>query len=205
MGGAGGQKRTRRMARSNKKRTRSPDGADPKVTEQSNVLRILQSFRRIIRAVDLDSRRLIAQYGITGPQLLCLTNVVEKRQMSVAALARTIHLSSSTVVGILDRLEQKGLILRSRDARDRRIVNIASTPPGQQLVAQAPSPLQQILTQALETLTKLEQATIALSLERIVDLIETCGMDTAPMFEADSVATDGGSASGTDQGERSYE
>ena len=35
-------------------------------------LRVFQSLRRIIRAVDLHSRKLSAQHRITGPQLMCL-------------------------------------------------------------------------------------------------------------------------------------
>jgi DNA-binding MarR family transcriptional regulator len=128
--------------------------------------------------------------------------VVEEKQMSVAALARAVHLSPSTVVGILDRLEQKGLILRSRDTQDRRVVNTAPTPAGQELVAQAPSPLHQTLTKALEGLNELEQATIELSLERIVDLIDACEIDAAPMLETGSSIADGQAPPATDHDER---
>ena len=72
--------------------------------------RILQSLRRMSRAVDLHSRRLAQACNLTGPQLVCLLEVSANGPISVARLAQEVHLSASTVVGILDRLDVKGLV-----------------------------------------------------------------------------------------------
>jgi DNA-binding MarR family transcriptional regulator len=135
-------------------------------------LTILQSLRRIIRAVSLYSHRLVATYNITAPQLICLLTIVQEGPLNPSALSKRVFLSPSTVVGILDRLEEKGLITRQRDRRDRRVINVQATDWGQDLVARAPSPLPTALAEALKQLPELEQATIALSLERVVDLME---------------------------------
>lgn len=135
-------------------------------------LTILQSLRRIIRAVSLYSHRLVATYNITAPQLICLLTIVQEGPLNPSALSKRVFLSPSTVVGILDRLEEKGLITRQRDRRDRRVINVQATDWGQDLVARAPSPLPTALAAALKQLPELEQATIALSLERVVDLME---------------------------------
>src|SRR5699024_9461152 len=93
--------------------------------------------------------------------------------MTSTAISREIHVSPSTVVGILDRLEDKGWITRERGRRDRRIVYITATEEGKAQAANTPSPLQQKLAEALNALQELEQATITMSLERIVDLMES--------------------------------
>lgn len=95
------------------------------------------------------------------------------------------YLSASTVVGILDRLEKKGFIRRLRDSNDRRVVNVSATEKGQKLAYNAPSPLQDGLANALNRLSELEQATIALSLKRIVDLMEAGHLEAAPILETD--------------------
>lgn len=146
-------------------------------------LRILQSLRRIIRAVEIHSRKLTAEYRITGPQLVCLLTIGEKGKVTVRELADNVYLSPSTVVGILDRLEKKGLIHRERDREDRRLVNIMPTEEGLALANNSPSPLQDKLAEALEQTPELEQVTIALSLERIVDLMEAKKIDAAPMLQ----------------------
>jgi DNA-binding MarR family transcriptional regulator len=144
---------------------------------------VLQALRRIIRAVDLHSKKLRSTFAITGPQLICLHAVVEEGPMSTSMIAGKIHLSASTVVGILDRLEVKGLVLRLRDTRDRRVVNVSATPSGKRLIEKAPSPLHAGLAGALKSLPEIEQATIALSLERIVDLMEARDIDASPILE----------------------
>jgi len=146
-------------------------------------LRILQALRRIIRAVDIHSRKLKADYKITAPQLVSLLCIVEQGPLTPSAIGRSVHLSNSTVVGILDRLEGKGLVHRQRSTRDRREVLVSASDLGQQLINHAPSPLQDMFAHALHHLPADEQLSIALSLERIVDLMEAGDIDAAPLLE----------------------
>lgn len=145
-------------------------------------LRILRSLRRIIHSVDLYSKELAATNRITAPQLICLLHVANNGPVSATAIGREVHLSPSTVVGILDRLEEKGLVERQRSREDRRIVRVTATREGVELARKSPSPLQQRLANALSELPELEQATIALSLERIVVLMEAPEVDAAPIL-----------------------
>jgi len=146
-------------------------------------LRVLKALRRIIRAVDLHSRKLSARHNITGPQLICLLSVREHEPVTTSAVARHVHLSPSTVIGILDRLESKGLIRRERDRKDRRLVQVSVTEPGSALVESAPSPLQDAFADAMSKLPEPELVTIAESLERIVRLMELQHIDAAPILE----------------------
>jgi DNA-binding MarR family transcriptional regulator len=146
-------------------------------------LSIMQSLRRIIRAVSLYSHQLVATYKITAPQLVCLLTIVNEGPLNLSRLSKQVFLSASTVVGILDRLEEKGLITRQRDHKDRRLINVQATTKGEDLVAQTPSPLPTALANALNQLPELEQATIALSLERIVDLMEERCVQGTPVAE----------------------
>jgi DNA-binding MarR family transcriptional regulator len=140
-------------------------------------VRILRALRRIIHSVDLYSRQLAASNQITAPQLVCLLHIVNKGPVTATAISREVHLTASTVVGILDRLEEKGLVMRQRSLEDRRLVQVTATDAGIQLARRAPSPLQQSLANGVNALPETEQATIANSLERIVALMETEGVD----------------------------
>ena len=165
-------------------------------------LHILRSLRRIIRAVDIYSGKLKSKYQITGPQLVCLLAIVENEPLTATKIANHVHLSPSTVVGILDRLEKKGLIERVRDQKDRRQVNVAATENGVQLANHAPSPLQDGLARALGKLSELEQATIALSLRRVVDLMEADDIEAAPILEAGNLVHDEAATSTPDSNQR---
>lgn len=146
-------------------------------------LRILRAIRRIIRGVDLYSKELTASTRITTPQLMCLLSVVQAGSMTATSISRAIHVSPSTVVGILDRLEEKGLVRRERNRDDRRVVAVTATNEGHRIAQQAPSPLQKTLADALNTLPQDEQAKIAGSLERIVNLMEAQHIDAAPILD----------------------
>lgn len=150
-------------------------------------LRISQSLRRIVRSIDIHSRKLHHEYDITAPQLLTLTSISENEPLTIASLSINIHLSSSTLVGIIDRLENKNLVVRQRDTKDRRKVMIHTTDKGKVFIASAPSLLQETMANSLAKLTELEQSTIALSLERVVELMEAQDLDAAPLLETGAI------------------
>jgi len=140
-------------------------------------IRILRAMRRIIRSVDLHSREL---YQITTPQMVCLSVVSANKGITLSKLADSISLCASTVTGIVDRLEARGLVRRRRASSDRRKITLVITAAGQQLIAAAPPLLQDKFSERLRALPELEQVTIALSLERIVDMMGAGDLSTSP-------------------------
>lgn len=153
-------------------------------------LRVLSSLRRIIRAVDQYSHRIERKYRITVPQILCLSAIGQHDAITAKELAEAIHLSPSTVVGIVDRLEARSLVQRLRDADDRRRIHISLTTEGSELLGKVPSPLQDKLADGLSRLPKSEQATIAQSLARISDLMEAGHLSAAPILKTGDVQID---------------
>ena len=155
------------------------------MSEQSSFeLWIFRSLRRIMRAVDIHSRKLSAEFMVTGPQLLCLQTLHDDGPLTTSALAKLIHLSNSTVVGILDRLEHKEWVVRERSTGDRRVVLVNITGRGEQFLSDAPSLLQDRLASGLHSLPEKEQLAIAQALETIVELLETGPQSVAPLLEA---------------------
>ncbi|MEN6474644.1 MAG: MarR family transcriptional regulator [Syntrophaceae bacterium] len=135
-------------------------------------LRILMTLRHIMHYVDSYSRQLIMECQITGPQLICLHAIEKSGPLTLSELGRQVSLSMSTTNGIIDRLEQKGLVRRERTHHDRRKVLITITPEGKSLRARAPVPLQGRLIQAISDMPELEQVTVALALEKILGMMK---------------------------------
>lgn len=145
--------------------------------------KILRAIRRIIRSVDIYSSKLATGFGVTVPQLTCLLRVAEAGPITLKALAQEVDLSASTLVGIIDRLENKGLVRRERSKTDRRQVLVSATEEGVILASGSPPPLQDRLAAALNSLPESEQAAIALSLERVVDLMQIRQVAAAPILD----------------------
>lgn len=125
-----------------------------------------------MRTVDIYSRKLIAEQGITVPQLLCLCKLDDLGALAVRDLATAVNLSPSVTTGIIDRLVKQGFCARDRSVRDRRKVFISLTDKGREVVASAPPLLQDHFAEALDTLSELERATIACSLDTVATLLE---------------------------------
>lgn len=163
--------------------TSADSAPDSRAATRQLELRILRALRRIIQAVDQYSRKLSSTYKLTTPQLVTLLCVADEGPITASAIARSVHLSNSTVVGILDRLEVKELIRRQRSSTDRRIVHVTATDAGRLVAESAPVPLQDVFAEALHALPELERTAITLSLERVVELMEAKDIDAAPVLE----------------------
>jgi len=156
---------------------------------------IVAAIRRIIRAVDLHSRRLLEGYGLTGPQLTVLRSAARLGSGSVSALARSVHLSQPTVTGIVDRLERRGFVERSRDQVDRRAVKVTVTAVGHSILDRAPSLLQDRFRSELEKLKQWELTMTLASLQRIAAMMEAESLEASPVLVAgpmDAVPVDAG-------------
>lgn len=159
-----------------------PLTADPTSARTTLNLRVLTSVRRVLRRVELSSRELEGEYGVTTPQLICLGAIAAAGSITQAELAEQVHLTASTLVGVLDRLEAKQLAVRTRDVADRRRINLTVTAKGAELARRAPTPLQDTLLKGLEALSDLELLAMTASLERLVDLLEAHGAATSPIL-----------------------
>lgn len=143
---------------------------------------ILRSLRKVSRAIDLHSRRLVATVHLTGPQLVCLRELRESGAMTPSELARAVSLSNATITGILTRLEQRGLVTRERCTSDRRRVFVAMTEAGRKLVERAPSPLQERFVSALHDLPMANRTIIDVVLKQIVDMMDAGDLDASPVL-----------------------
>lgn len=130
--------------------------------------RIILAMRQIMQQMDHHSRRLDKQYGITVPQLICLYEIYEKGALTLSVLSKNVHLSTSTLVGVIDRLEEKKFVKRKRDSEDRRMIFIDMTDKGREFVRTAPHLLHNRLREQLALMTESEQILIANSLDMLV-------------------------------------
>lgn len=136
-------------------------------------LNVLVNLRRIMRSVGQYSRWLSKEYNVTSPQLFCLYTLDRQPNgsMAIGALAKAVQLGPSTVDGIIDRLETRGLVVRSRHIQDRRRVDVQITDEGREFTLQAPFLMQDRLQQALRDLPEMERAAIAMAIEKVADLM----------------------------------
>lgn len=143
---------------------------------------VIVALRRITRAIDLHSRELMHDVGLTAPQLAALQEIGKLQPITVGALAKSIHLSQATLTGILTRLENRNLVCRVRSVSDRRNVMVELTEDGQAVLKDAPSLLQDQFRRELLRLQEWEQSQMLATLQRIAAMMDAETIEAAPML-----------------------
>jgi DNA-binding MarR family transcriptional regulator len=132
---------------------------------------VVDNLRRVFQVVHGYSKRAERVAGLTGPQLWAIKVLAESSPIRVSDLAKRMYLHPSTVVGILDRLESRGLAARSRSLSDRRSVAVALTDKGKEFVASTPAAAQGLLITGLEKLSPADLKRIEKGLELLVGIL----------------------------------
>lgn len=149
---------------------------------------IVAAVRRIMRAVDLHSRRLSEEFGLTGPQLATMRECQRLGLVTPSALAKAVHLSNATMSGILTRLEKRGLVERARSRDDRRSFHVRLTPAGRAILERSPSLLQDRFRRELEKIEEWEQHMALAMLQRIASMMDADDLEAAPHLVTDESA-----------------
>lgn len=149
--------------------------AKKKPPVESPEIRILSALRRIIQVMDIHSRQLVSNYDVTAPQLMSLAVVAEEGPISLGDIAKSVHLSPSTIVGVLDRLVDKNYVKRRRDKKDRRLINVTITEKGRELIKKAQHPFMDILESTKKEFPLPEREKVADCLEKLVEITEVPG------------------------------
>lgn len=99
-------------------------------------------------------RRAFCAHGphreLSLPQLFLLITLHERGTLTVSALAELLGVTAPSASALIDRMEERGLLGRERDAVDRRVVHVAITEEGHtlldEMVGMRRDRLRQVLT-----------------------------------------------------------
>jgi MarR family transcriptional regulator, organic hydroperoxide resistance regulator len=143
---------------------------------------IMQSLRRIIKAIQNYSHEVSGEFGITGPQLWAVKTISQHEGLSPSELSQRMYLHPSTITGLMDRLEKKDLVERYRDQEDRRVIKLQLTPRGKELVRRAPDPIQGKMIYGLRKLKKVELSSVYESIQKLVKVMEAQDVEATFFF-----------------------
>ena len=97
-------------------------------------------------------------HGLTPVQYAALQAVANDPGLDQRTLARTVGLDTSTLGGVVDRLESRGLLLRNASTDDRRVRLLTPTSAGRELLAAALPAMLRAQQRMLQPLPKAERA-----------------------------------------------
>ncbi|WBM79229.1 MarR family transcriptional regulator [Cryobacterium breve] len=116
-------------------------------------------------------RPILEPYGLTHPQYLVLLALWERSPRSVSDLSTELRLEPATLSPLLKRLETAGLVARSRNTHDERVLDITLTDAGRALRAVALTIPPRIIDRLGMTLDEL--TALRTSLWRVIDAAQS--------------------------------
>ncbi|MFP1631180.1 MarR family winged helix-turn-helix transcriptional regulator [Zhengella sp. ZM62] len=147
----------------------------------------LIALRRILRATEFNARALAKATGLTVPQLIVLEIVARNDRVAPKTIAAQAGVGQATATTLIDKLERRGLVSRTRGQRDKRIVWVSVTEEGRAVLAAAPDPLQRIFARQFSDLPDWEQAMVLSVLERVGDMLNAGDIDASPLLDVGAI------------------
>jgi len=151
-----------------KQQASSPDESLVKLAQEMdqhlNVIR--QKLREPLEAE-------FARGNLTGPQRMVMHALVLSQGLSLKQLSAQVSLAHSTVSGIVDRLQARGMVIRRRDESDGRASVIAPSSEVRDFLAnRMPELAITPLAEALRAASDTERVTILRGLRKLRALVE---------------------------------
>jgi DNA-binding MarR family transcriptional regulator len=97
-----------------------------------------------------------------------LLGILRDREPTMQALARLLDLDKSSVTGLVDRAEQRGLVRRTQAIDDRRMIRVTLTPSGRRLVDAVAEAVTSEVRSATAGLSSEEQQQLSILATRVV-------------------------------------
>jgi DNA-binding MarR family transcriptional regulator len=132
-------------------------------------------LRRAHRSYSRKLQDRLADHGISLAQYLHLRELWELNGITQVELSQKVGIEKASSTAVLDALEKQKLILRVRNAQDRRKVNVYLTPPGQKIRGAISPAAKGVAAQAVSDLSETELDILVSVLNRMILNLEEEG------------------------------
>ena len=142
------------------------------IGENREISNILDAIRRLTAALSSEAIGGGRRASLTISQCKVLRRLAKKGPESASQLSRSLSMSPSNVTGIIDRLQNKGLVKRVPKIGDRRVMMITLTSAGKKTSESLPETAENRLVSGLENLEKSEVKKLSGALNTIIGLMK---------------------------------
>jgi DNA-binding MarR family transcriptional regulator len=136
-----------------------------------HVTKIERLLRRVAVIIKRRGRDILADFEITGPQFNALLTLRDNPDITMGELCEKLFLACSTATDLIDRMEKNGVLVRRRDPQDRRVIRLAISEKGQQVIAEVVKARRRYVSSILSNLSDDEKDHLANALEKLHTLM----------------------------------
>lgn len=150
-------------------RTDTGAGRDGAATREALLREIAEGVSTLVGRHRCAAARRVHHSGISLGHLQLLWVMHEHGPLPVSRLAEWLGIGVPNATGLLDRMEQRGLVVRTRDNDDRRVVLVSMTDLGRQTIAEHDGWRDELVEQVVAPLSTRQLGILAAHLRRLND------------------------------------
>ena len=139
------------------------------------VLQFMQLLWAVVHGLESTSKRMSGALGVTGPQRLVLRVLGLRPGISAGALASVLHVHPSTLTGVIRRLIDQRLLIRTGDRQDRRRAVLHLTARGARTNALRAGTVEAAIARALEKTSRADRHAAQRVLKRVAAHLQPGG------------------------------
>jgi DNA-binding MarR family transcriptional regulator len=142
----------------------SDSASQPTVPDQQDLIDALVTTSFATMAV---LNRIAAEYNLSLTQIRVLA-ILRDRRVKMSELAGYLGLDKSTITGLVDRAEKRGLLRRAPNPGDGRAVDVLLSTEGMELAERGATQVARSLSPMTSTLTRADAHRLTALLERML-------------------------------------
>jgi DNA-binding MarR family transcriptional regulator len=135
-------------------------------------IQLMELFHQINREIFKRLLPIFREKKLSVVELSVLMRMNRQQICYATELARMVGIPTSTVTGILDRLEKRGLLKRKQDPNDRRSIQVRATAKTKDYIAELMTPMQDMLRAAFGSLPSSRTQSLLQDLRSILQILE---------------------------------
>jgi len=160
---------------------------DTASAELSN--RIIADFRVMIGAMKCAMSERLVRLGISMAQLNITYTLQRNGEMTMSHLADVLGVSLSNATGLVDRMEERGFVERTRVPEDRRIVLVRVTADGTRMLQENDALSDELMRDVLDRLDPAELPVVAHAIAEVRSALEATAAQPARNLHETSTHT----------------
>lgn len=127
---------------------------------------------RLGHALERASVRMQGELGVTARQRMALLCLARRPELTARELATLLDVDAATLSLTMKRLEGSELVVRRRDAGDRRKLTMSLTPAGRAIVRKSSNTVEAAVARFLKTVPSTTSARARAAIESLVESLE---------------------------------
>ena len=143
-----------------------------KDTSLDDVKNIEKYLRKVDYIIRRKGREILSNFNITGPQFTALQILIVNGTMTIGDLSQKMDLACSTITDLIDRMEKSNLVVRKKDEKDKRVVQVEVLPNGHDILTEVMKKRVEYLDGKLEGWTYEDKRNITLGLESLYEAMK---------------------------------